>query len=186
MSRFRLSYDFANRGYLKSVGPMIKARWQLTPEAEASRLHVPPPVKGFMVVDTGFVGIGIDSDVAQELDLQPFGTTKVQGIETDITRTTYSALLLMMLGNVDGEDLAIGGTIEAVCIPKFRSAYDSYGLVTPEGAPLSVIGVLGRTFLQFTKFGYDGLNGCWDMEIDVNAMSAFASTRENVAGLRNH
>jgi hypothetical protein len=31
-----------------------------------------PPVKGFMVVDTAFVGIGIDSDVAQELDLQPF------------------------------------------------------------------------------------------------------------------
>ena len=92
----------------------------------------------------------------------------------------------MMLGNVDGEDLAIGGTIEAVCIPKFRSAYDSYGLTTPEGAPLSVIGVLGRTFLQFTKFGYDGLNGCWDMEIDVNAMSSFASTRGNVTSFRNH
>jgi hypothetical protein len=175
MSKFRLSQDFGNRWDLKSIGPMIKAQWRLTPESAASRLHIPPPVKGFMVVDTAFVGIGIDSDVAQELDLQPFGMTKIKGFDGELSQTTYNAMLLMMLGKVDDEDLAIGGTIEAVCIPNFRSAYDSYGLKTLEGTPLSVIGVLGRTFLQFTRFAYDGLNGSWDMEIDVNAMSAIGS-----------
>ena len=71
-----------------------------------------------------------------------------------------------MLGNVDEENLAIGGKTEAISLPGLRVGYDTYGLTSPEGHQVRIIGVLGRDFLQFTRFTYDGLNGNWEMDID--------------------
>lgn len=174
-NRFYLSQRFDDRSNLRRIGPMIRAEWRVTPESEgkfkAQHMLVPAPVRGFMVVDTGFLGIGIDSDVAHDLDLQLVGETMLQGLEEHSTQPIYLALLLMPLGIVQGEDLAVGGEVKALCLPRIRDGYDARGLTSPGGEQLRVIGVLGREFLQFTKFTYDGLNGSWNLEIDQSAMS---------------
>lgn len=180
--KFHISQDFGDQRTLKRVGPMIKAEWRVTPEMESELkskgLPVPVPVQGYMVVDTGFAGVGIDGDVVQELKLTPLNETKVQGVEGDVSQNTYMALLLVILGKVKDENLAIGVPMEAVCLPKIRASYDSYGLTTSEGEAIRVVGILGRDFLQFTKFTYDGLSGRWGMEIDTNAMRSPESSDE--------
>lgn len=184
MSKFHISQDFGDRRGLKHVGPMIKAEWRVTPETEnnlkSKGLPVPAPIQGYLVVDTGFAGIAIDGDVTQELNLVPIGKAKVQGVEGDNFQNTFMALLLLMIGNVNGENLAIGVPVEAACLPKIRASYDTYKLTTSEGTPLRVIGVLGRDFLQFTKLTYDGLNGKWDMEIDTSAMRSHQPSTKKV------
>jgi len=58
---------------------------------------------------------------------------------------------------------------EFVAIPKLRERHA--GLRRPEGtAEISVIGLLGRDFLQFTRLTYDGLKGSWDMQVDPKVM----------------
>jgi hypothetical protein len=175
MYKFRLSQAFTDPGQLKNVGPMIKAQWRVATESEAVSLQDPAPVEGFMIVDTGFSGIGIDADVAREMNLSPVGETTLRGFEKAVSQPTHRAVLLMMPHNVDSESLAIGGPIEAVCLPGIRSGYDACELRTEKGTHLRVIGVLGRRFLRFTRFTYDGLNGNWDMEIDLDAMGLATS-----------
>lgn len=87
-----------------------------------------------MVVDTGFAGIAIDGDVAKELNLPAVGRTSVQGVEGNILQSSYRALLLMSVGEIDGENLAIGVPVKAVCLPKIRASYDAYGLATQDRA----------------------------------------------------
>jgi hypothetical protein len=45
-----------------------------------------------------------------------------------------------------------------------QESFESQGVKPSNGLP--VIGILGRTFLQFTKFTYDGLLGNLVIEID--------------------
>ena len=173
-NKFHLSQNFGNQRSLRQTGPVIKAQWRVTAETEeklkVEHLHIPPPVRGFMVIDTSFVGTGIDAEVAQELNLEFVRETKLQSVAGPLSQPTYLALLLIMLGNVDEENLAIGGKTEAISLPGLRVGYDTYGLTSPEGEQVRIIGVLGRDFLQFTRFTYDGLNGTWEMEIDPSAM----------------
>jgi len=70
INKFHLSQNFGNQRSLRQTGPIIRAQWRVTAETEekfkAEHLHIPPPVRGFMVIDTSFVGTGIDAEVAQD------------------------------------------------------------------------------------------------------------------------
>lgn len=49
-----------------------------------------------------------------------------------------------------------------------QESFESQGIRTTNGLP--VIRILGRTFLQFTKFTYDGLSGNVVIEIDESVL----------------
>lgn len=165
-----VSQDYRDRQQLVHIGPVIKAEWRVHPDTElqlkTTGAQVPSPVKGYMLIDTGAGDVAIDGDVAKELGLSPAGEQKVHGIGGESSHEVFSALLLLYVGNVHGANVAIGMPRDFVCFPKLRENHDAYNLKTPEGEPLRIIGVLGRTFLQFTSLTYNGLQGSWDMQID--------------------
>jgi len=167
---FHLSQDFKDRNQLVRIGPVIKAEWRVPQEIEqqlkARGLEVPLPVKGYMLIDTGSADIAIDGGVAKELGLARVGEMEVHGIGGEAFHATYKALLLLYLGDVHGTNVAIGMERDFVAFLNLRENHDAYGLKTPEGSPLRIIGIVGRTFLQFTKLTYNGLDGSWSMRVD--------------------
>jgi hypothetical protein len=171
---FRLSQDFGDRRKLRRVGPAIKAQWRV-PEEAATRLRsmkkpVPNPVEGYMIIHTGFEGIAIDDGIAKVLGLGVVSKADVHGVEGVSPQDTCMALLLVPVVSSGDEKIAIGINIEAVAIPNLTASYATYGLLSPEGEPVRIIGVLGRQFLQFTTFTYKGLDGSWEMLIDESIM----------------
>lgn len=174
---FHLSQSFADRRKLLRVGPVVKALWRVTEETanqlRSSNAPIPTPVEGYMIVNTGFEGVGIDGEVARELGLTAASKAKVHGVDGESSQDTCMALLLVPVDNINGDNIAIGTNIEAVTLPKLRASYDSYGLSSPEGEPVRIIGMLGRQFLQFTTFTYNGLDGSWEMQIDESIMRAY-------------
>ena len=174
---FRVSQDFRDRQQLVRVGPVIKAEWRVHPEIESqlkSRgLAIPTPIHGYMLIDTGAAEIGIDGDVAKELNLTPIGKQDVHGVGGASSHDIYKALLLLYVGDVHGENVAIGVPRDFISFPKLREHHDAYGLKTPQGAPLRIIGILGRDFLQFTTLAYNGYEGSWDMQIDESVLRPY-------------
>jgi hypothetical protein len=176
-SGFQVAQDFSDRQQLVRLGPVIKAEWRIDPETESqlkqAGASIPAPIHGYMLIDTGAGEIAIDGDVARELGLKPIRSQNVHGIGGQSAHEVFKALLLLYVGDVRGTNVAIGIARDFICFPDVRKAHDAYGLKTPEGAALRIIGVLGRNFLQFTKLTYNGPQGSWRMEIDESVMRPY-------------
>lgn len=112
----------------------------------------------------------MDADVARGLSLEHVGRQNIHGAAGSSSHDMFKALLLLYVGTVQGARMAIGMPREFVSFPELRKNHDALGLKTPEGAPLRITGILGRNFMQFTTFSYNGLEGSWDMHIDESVM----------------
>lgn len=171
---FRVSQDFKDRVQCKRIGPIIKGEWRVDPKAE-ERLKskgspVPEPVKGYFLIDTGASETSIDGGVVKELNLTLVARTRAAGLGGVGIFDKYCAQMLLYVGDIHGNNVAIGLWKDLICAPRLRELHDAYGLKASDGSPLRIIGLLGRDFLQFTTLTYRGLVGSWDMEIDPGVM----------------
>jgi predicted aspartyl protease len=178
---FRVSQNFRDADRLLSLGPVIRGEWRLSPDDERNLIAgggpVPPPVKGYFLIDTGASFTSIDGSVARELNLPSVGLKEASGIEGAGMFETYRASILLYVESMNGERLAIGLHKDFLSAPVLRQVHDSFNLTAPDGSPLRVIGLLGRDFLQFATLNYDGLAGSWDMTIDPAVMQPWNVAR---------
>jgi hypothetical protein len=122
--------------------------------------------------DTGARHIAIDESVARGLGLQPHPEkADVHGLGGKQSLATYNATLFLpvepvmpVAGVPPRSSLMIGVPIQVHGFVGLKESFESQGIKPANGLP--VIGILGRTFLQFTKFTYDGLSGNVVIEID--------------------
>jgi SEC-C motif len=171
---FSVSQDFQDTAQLRRLGPVIRGEWRLAPEDEsrvaAAGGVVSPPVKGYFLIDTGASFTGIDAGVARELNLRPVRRTEAFGIGGSGMFEMVSANMLLYVGDVRGDRVAIGLFKDFVCAPGLRETHDAYNLTAADGSPLRIIGLLGRDFLRFATLTYNGLSGHWDMKINPSVM----------------
>lgn len=178
---FRVSQDFKDADRLSNLGPVIRGEWRLFPDDERNLIAgggaVPPPVKGYFLIDTGASFTSIDGDVARELNLPSLRLEDAYGVTGAGMFETYRASILLYVASMNGERLAIGLHNDFLSAPVLREVHDSFNLTAPDGSPLRVIGLLGRDFLQFATLNYDGLAGSWDMTIDPAVMQPWNVAR---------
>lgn len=167
---------------LRQAGPMIPASWYITAEHERELKVIggtlPRPISGHMLLDTGAGHIGIDDDVARELGLKVLTTTSdVFGFGGSGKIGHYTARLIVpMIPMRDGKPLSgpapIGIPVQDAWETQgIREKHREYGYTAPNGAPLEVIGVVGRIILQFSRMAYNGLTGAVELEIDHSILT---------------
>jgi hypothetical protein len=171
---FIVSQDFQDAAQMRRLGPVIQGEWRLTPDDERRLVSaggvVPPPVKGYFLIDTGASFTAIDAGVARELNLPPATPTEAFGIGGSDVFKMVRAHMVLNVNDDSGEKLGLGLFNDFVCAPGLRENHDDYKLTAPDGSPLRIIGLLGRNFLRFATLTYNGLSGHWDMKIDPSVM----------------
>ena len=168
--------------YLRRTGPMVPAKWAVTPEREAQLKMlggtIPKPVSGVLLLDTGAGHSTIDREIVTQLKLQKLGKTEAFGLGGTAEYEQYEALLVLPvipITNPQPNPVAIAFPVRC---PETTLKEDhlKHGYTTLDGKQLHVIGILGRSFLQFTKIYYDGVNGTVEMYIDKSASDAKIGT----------
>jgi hypothetical protein len=132
-------------------------------------------VRGNVLLDTGARHISIDETIARQLGLEPRpGKEEVYGLGGKHSLAVYNATLFLPVEAVRPLPNVPAGASFMLSIPSqvhgvvgLREALESQGIPATNGDP--VIGILGRTFLQFTRVTYDGLSGSVIIEIDETA-----------------
>jgi hypothetical protein len=169
---FRIRHALDSQRLLREVGPMIPASWGVPPENEPTSKTIRPAeqVRGNMLLDTGARHIAIDESVAHQLRLQARpDKDDVHGLGGKQSLAKYNATLFLPVEPVQpaapaGSSIMIGIPIDAHGFVGLQKTYESQRIKPANGLP--VIGILGRTFLQFVRFTYDGLSGNLIIEID--------------------
>jgi predicted aspartyl protease len=171
---FRIRHTLNDQNLLRNVGPMIPASWGATPQdaPEPKSITGNRNIQGNMLFDTGATGIGIDESVADRLGLQPLSQREaVHGLGGKHSLNVYNATLFLpvepvrAIGNLQlGAHALIGFPLPVHGIVGLQTNHEAHNLRAPNGWP--VIGILGRVFLQFTRFTYDGLSGNLVIEVD--------------------
>ena len=175
---FLISLDYRGQRNLRVNGVVIPASWWITKERQ-EKLRVlgaqpPEPIQGHVILDTAQPHIAIDEQIAQELKLKPTGKTKeVYGPSQAESVNYYLAQLMLPVVPVGQENtinskFALGIPVEAWAIPTLQLSHTGYK--DEGGTTLKIIGILGRIFLQFTTFTYNGLTGKVEIHIDYSAM----------------
>jgi len=103
------------------------------------------------LIDTGAFGAMIDLDVAQGLRLPIRGTKEIHGIHGYGSVSCYQAKLVLPAKDPIGEDCEFITTIECIGVPSLTEKNREHGV--------SVIGIIGRQFLQSVHLEIDGATG---------------------------
>lgn len=153
------------------AGPLIPAAWTL-PRHRLIELHdnsrpEPTPPQGFMLIDTGSADLVIAASVVRELGLEPSGRSQdAHGLVGNSRMSEYEAGLLLLLTDEQGNTEWKGFPVYPWQVPDTQ-------IFQPEGAAgPRVIGIIGRILLQYAVFVYDGMNGSFELRLDVGAYIA--------------
>lgn len=166
---FRIQHMLNDQRLLCSIGPMIPASFGATATDGPSTSR---NIQGNVLFDTGAGAIFIDEPVAERLGLQPLPKKEdLHGLGGRKSVNVYMATLFIPVETVQQISAAPAGSPAVIGIPlrvfgvaELQTNHDAHDLRAANGLP--VIGVLGRSFLQFTRFVYDGLTGNLVIEID--------------------
>jgi hypothetical protein len=158
---FRITNALAP-GDLTKFGPLIKGRVAL-PTSKSPN----DGVGGFFILDTGASGSSIDQSVADELGLKPTRTTTGHGLGGETEIKCYLVMLFipaepLLMKLAPGALAVLGMPQEVGSVVNLHEGHEA----TLGKLPGRLIGLLGRSFLQFTKTTYDGLTGTITIEAD--------------------
>jgi predicted aspartyl protease len=142
---YTISVDAAPERLLLA-GPLIPGSWS-HPQIQGSD----GAVSGEILVDTGAFGAMIDVEVADRLSLPMLGVKEIHGIHGYGTVRCYQAKLVLPAKDPIGEDCTVIKTIECVGVPSLTEKNQEHHA--------SLIGILGRKFLQFVHLEIDGATG---------------------------
>jgi hypothetical protein len=158
---FRITSTLAP-GDLTKFGPLIKGHVAL-PTSQSPD----DGVGGFFVLDTGSSGSAIDQSVANELGLKPTGTVTGHGLAGESEIKVYSVKLFipaepLLMKLPPGRTAFLGMPQSVGSVVNLHQGHEA----TLGKLPGRLIGLLGRSFLQFTRTTYDGLTGKITVETD--------------------
>ncbi len=140
---------------LEWAGPqltvVIRLPWEVEEDFSRRAMRSPLPVFGIALIDTGATSSGFDRRLIRHLSLQPTGTEKTSTAVTGRRSTTETYSVRFSFPKTGLPDFVV-----AEAQPHRLSASPFF---IPEGMAGKVIGVLGRDFLSFYTFTYDGPSG---------------------------
>jgi Aspartyl protease len=145
---------------LAKFGPLIPGRVAL-PTSQ----HPNDGINGFFLLDTGASQFSIDQTVADELGLTSGRTVTSHGLGGAVPTKTYQVKIY-----IPAKPLGSQYPPNAVSVLAFQTEVGSLDIHRyHEGLgnlQKRIIGVIGRTLLQFTRTLYDGLTGTIIIETD--------------------
>jgi Aspartyl protease len=162
---------------LTKFGPLIKGRVAL-PTSKSPN----DGVGGFFILDTGASGSSIDESVAKELGLKPTRTMMGHGLGGDSEINCYRVMIfipavpLLMKDFPPGALAVLGMPQEVGSVVNLHEGHEA----TLGKPPGRLIGLLGRSFLQFTRTTYDGLTGTITIEADQSMRDPKLDARPGV------
>jgi predicted aspartyl protease len=128
------------------TGPLIPGSWSHPPEQGK-----PGTVSGEILLDTGAFGAMIDLQVAERLGLPVLGMREIHGIHGYGSLHCYQAQLVLPAQDPAGEPCKFVRIIECVGVPSLIEKNKEHGA--------NLIGIVGRSFLQFVHLEIDGVAG---------------------------
>src|SRR5437899_2671581 len=149
------------RDQLWRHGPLIPG-WWVSPTATG----IVQPSEGSVLVDTGASEILIDEAIAEALKLPVHDEKEFHGVHGSGNLRNYLAKLVLPVTSASGEQFALGVPVVCGAMPEFTKHYARDGF--------SVVGILGRTFLQFCNLEIDGLAGRVSLRIDESSLLPLA------------
>jgi hypothetical protein len=164
---------------LHLTGPLVPAAWTI-PETleELYRKHgvpVPPPVQGFLLVDTGATSTCITMEAAAELQLMPRRISRSYGAGGLTENPMFWARLQIDIDNTQGAVTTAELDQEVAGIPGLEACYANLdvkfsrklGNVPP--TKVRLIGLLGREFLRHATLLYEGSKGHARLTLDMDS-----------------
>jgi len=150
---------------------MIPASWGVL-EGHGPNSKAKSRIDGNILLDTGAGMTSIDKAVADILELRPQSEKwQIHGLGGKQFASLYTATLFLQVETTKeiqttpaGSSVTVGFTLPVHGIADIQNNHEAYKLRPANGLP--VIGILGRSFLQFTKLMYDGVSGNVVIEID--------------------
>jgi hypothetical protein len=168
----RFNYVCENAAELALVGPIFLASWGV-PEALAQQLlkegkPVPPSVSGAILIDTGATITAISMEAADELGLLPLRLSESYGLGGKHKHPVFR--VAFAIGITDGRSgNVLQGEIDAAGIPDLEVVGEGLGLHV-RNQRRRLIGLLGRDILQHAKLTYDGPQGKFAVEFDLQSI----------------
>jgi len=172
----RFTSTYATPDALASVGPLLIGQW-LVPDAlekalVASGMPVPAPVVGHLLIDTGASTTCISASAAAELGLTPTGMGQSYGAHGCQQAMIYTARLAISIQD-GGNKLVTFFERPVMAVPDLEKGIPpgaNHG-----GAPIRLVGLLGRDYLRHVNFSYRGPTGQFVFEVIPTTMEAGAS-----------
>jgi hypothetical protein len=144
---------------LAKFGPLIPGRVAL-PTSQSPK----DGVEGFFLLDTGASQFSIDQSVADDLKLTSTRTITSHGLGGAVEVKCYQVMIFIPakpIANFLPQVTAMLGFPTEVGSLSLHSYHEGLG-----NLPGRMIGVIGRSLLQFTKTVYDGITGTITIETD--------------------
>lgn len=105
-----------------------------------------------LLLDTGADGAGIDESYAAQIGLPLHRMQDAHGLHGSMAAKKYLAVLVLPVAGKNGQRVMFRIPIECIATPGLSDFYASIGMS-------GVVGVIGRSFLQFCKLSIDGATG---------------------------
>lgn len=115
-------------------------------------------IEGLLLVDTGASGVMIDESVAKKLGVPRQGPREIHGAHGRAPAEKYLAKLLLHATDDAGQALLFAIPIECHGIPQLADEHSAFGT--------NIVGIVGRTFLQFCQLEIDGTAGRVLLKVD--------------------
>jgi len=163
-------------GFLLAPGPLFVAQWWFPASVAQMRAaaghKLPPPKRGAVLLDTGADKTCISLKAAQDLGLKPTRMQPGFGAGGQHVNPVFlAAFELHITDDKTGLATAIGWEQEVAAIPNM----DAHTRVHYGTEDLELVGLLGRDFLRYCRFVYDGPNGTIEFEVDLAAVKIHPS-----------
>lgn len=140
---------------LVSVGPIVKVTLLPHPADVDKMLAEGITPKGAianMMVDTGAARTLIDDSIAQDLRLKPLRLTPIIGVsQKPMDCPVYRMQMQIKMADGSGRERAVAFVADIVGMPSSNESIGQHQ------------GLIGRDFLRYVKFVYDGPTGSFEI-----------------------